>query len=430
MQRLPHLPRRPAAGPAVAGVASRPGLRSTSRRPIRPPGLPDTFTRPSYRAGGIDDQSARPAPPHIARPWRRLRLQARPHRAAGADRARAVSPDPAEPPRGPRDRRRRRRLAPQRHSGAGRDHRFLHPHRRRPARFRPHRRGQRAVRRLCDGGHADYGAGPARHAARGAIHRGRGRDPCRRRLDLCRGRHPGRGRPLDRQSRTDLRPGSPRPGRSASHSPQRRRAARRRADPHQGARHRHLQRGPEAGRTHAAALRRHDRIHHEAERDRPASRRERCRSRSNRRHRLRAARPHAGNVPRERSRSRDRAGSPALPARGRTSRARGFLDRRCRTQLGELRRRHSPARRMSGLAAQPPVRPADERRPPRGGGAGRGRGAARRVARGRPRPRRDRGTRATGRARDHRALIIHLPASAAAAGSAPPSRSSARSPPA
>ena len=57
----------------------------------------------------------------------------------------------AEPDGRDRDQRRRRGLAAERHPGAGGDHRLLHAGGRRPVRLRPHRRDQRALRRLRHG---------------------------------------------------------------------------------------------------------------------------------------------------------------------------------------------------------------------------------------------------------------------------------------
>ena len=76
----------------------------------------------------------------------------------------------------------------------------------RPVRLRPHRRDQRALRRLCDGRYADLRPRDRGHAGRQAAGRGDAAHPGRRRGGLRRGGHPGCGRPLDRHAGADLRP--------------------------------------------------------------------------------------------------------------------------------------------------------------------------------------------------------------------------------
>ena len=138
------------------------------------------------------------------------------------------------------DVRRRRGLAGRRQHLRDRHHRLLHADGRRPVRLRPHRRDQRHLRRLCDGRQADHGARHPRHAGRQDPGRDGARDPEGRRGGLRHGRHPGRRRPFDRLPRAGLRARGDRHLPSEPGPPQRRRQARRRPDPDQAGRRRHL----------------------------------------------------------------------------------------------------------------------------------------------------------------------------------------------
>ena len=96
-----------------------------------------------------------------------MRLQAR----ARTARRPADDPDPAAAPRAAgrhRDRRRRRRVAAGRRPGAGRDHRLLHPARRRRPHLGPDRRAERRLGRLRDGRAAAVRAQPGGLAVGGA----------------------------------------------------------------------------------------------------------------------------------------------------------------------------------------------------------------------------------------------------------------------
>ena len=106
-----------------------------------------------------------------------------------------------------RHRRRRRGLPPPRRPRRRRHHRLLHADRRRPLRLGPHRRHQRALRRVRDGRHAarsrsTSSAGPARASPFELLARvlDGGADVARA-AGCAR-----RGRPLDRRRRAEVRP--------------------------------------------------------------------------------------------------------------------------------------------------------------------------------------------------------------------------------
>ena len=141
-----------------------------------------------------------------------------------------------------------RRVPAQRRAGAGGDHRLFHADRRRPVRFRPHRRHQRDLRRLRDGGPADPGAGAGRHAGQRASGPDNTADPGRRRGGLRGCGHPDCRWAQHRLGRTDLRPGRARTGPSATGQAQLRREPGRPRGTGQGPRRRHLFGRAEEGR--------------------------------------------------------------------------------------------------------------------------------------------------------------------------------------
>ena len=172
-------------------------LAATGRLPLRPglasprpvwqiaPTRPGHSPAPSSSLGGTPHERFR-APPDVARPRRRLRLQACAVGAARASRRSAGGRALRQSDRRHGDRRRRRGLAPRRRDEHRRDHRLLHADGRRPLRLRPDRRDQRALRRLCDGRQADLRPRHPRHADRQDADRHDPRHPARRRGGLRR----------------------------------------------------------------------------------------------------------------------------------------------------------------------------------------------------------------------------------------------------
>jgi hypothetical protein len=157
---------------------------------------------------------------HELQPRGRLRVQARAGRPR--NRARDALAARARPQRPGRRRHGRRRRGGQalRRAGPGRDARLLHADRRRPLRLGPDRGHQRALRRVRDGGpalpHAEHrGVARRRLAARDAGAGPAGRD---RRGEQGGGGRPGR--PHDHRSRTQVRDGRARAGRTRTHRAQ------------------------------------------------------------------------------------------------------------------------------------------------------------------------------------------------------------------
>ena len=166
---------------------ARPAGRGAAPGRAIVPATQDTVAAPARGAG--EEHEHPPGPADQPRPWRRLRLQARPVGAAAA--ARRSAGRRALPPAAGRHRdlRRCRRLAGRRQHLHHRHHRFLHADGRRSVRFRPDRRDQRHLRRLCHGRQADHGARHPRHAGRQDSGRDGARDPEGRRRGLRHGRH-------------------------------------------------------------------------------------------------------------------------------------------------------------------------------------------------------------------------------------------------
>ena len=197
-----------------------------------------------------------------------------------------------------RARRRCGRLPAERRAGDRRDHRFLHAHRRRPLRVRPHRRHQCAVRRLRHGRKTAVRAGHRRHADRQAAERrirqilAGGESVCKAAgIPIAGGHSIDAPEPI--YGLVGIGVVDPAPGQA-----EQRRPGRRRAHPRQAARRRHLQRGAEKRPAERGPVRGDDRHHHPAQHRRRRSGRHRRRARHDRHHRLWPARPPARNHPR------------------------------------------------------------------------------------------------------------------------------------
>ncbi len=179
-------------------------------------------------------------------------------------------------------------------------------------------------------------------------------------VSLRGGRRADCGGAFDRQQGADLWACGAGTGASGQAADQPHGQGWRRADPHQAAGCRHLQRGAEAGPAGCGWVCRHDRIHHEAEYVRQGSRRDCGRSRPDRRNRIWPARSHAGDGARRRTDGRDRRGASAAARRCGVG-ARGRADGGLHAQLGQLWRCGCVARGIRKLAvaiSSPTRRPA------------------------------------------------------------------------
>ena len=258
-----------------------------------------------------------------------------------------------EAPRGLRRLGRRLRVGPRRRPRPHLNHGLLPADGRRPVPVWPGRGHQRALRRLRHGRLARAGAQPS-VLSQLPGHRGGGPDSGRRRRGVLPRGLRGGGRPLHQRPRAQVRPRGDGLRGAGAASRQRRRAGRRRARAHQGARDGHPHHGGEGGAARRSRAQGGNGLDDHPQRGTPAAgpRARPLAARGHRRHRLlahgallrdgRGKRRHAGG--RRRGGARDGAGARDGDAR---AHPRGRVP-----QPGLLR----PARGDGGGAAARPGR--------------------------------------------------------------------------